>query len=948
MSTVKRKYEYYDQGVLPEEGEYGITYLTLYSSTSGNIYDGWIYDPDNKIPVSVTERTFGYRHPEFSQYCWDDEVVVDLSNPQAREESDFTQGRIVSFNTNVSPYPIVLQDIDISEMTESERERNATTVLFTAIPLVSDAYIQAQVEVQCKCNLSPDNTSGEMRIEAFYILNDESDRTMRPNPVHTFTVSSANERHTLPWLYFNPALRHEDNNYIGVKLICTGGTAEIGISDVREYGDAIITLTSAGLTGDNIFAGKPVSLDIFGLEEVAPGYELDIEDYTVFCEYDTGEVYEVTRLCDFNPAMGTEIVDPVTILTALYSGLSASMAITLGMIDHIELSGNESIHGSYTLDIDDYTVMAYFDNGDEWDVTELCSFSPAMGTTVTENTTLTATLQPSWMPESTFTDSLELTKIGVRRQTSSSYDLIYTLYDDNVLVISGGVSDSWVADTSNYESDAYLLSTRNVYAPGQTVSQWNSMGIHLNDIQANQSFFTVSGKTLRNVSMNFSINDVNQYNQGSSIGSHQAMYYCIVCLDPFGFTMAESQTLQIEWRATGKPLGICTSGGGSYINYHLNKNVKFVNFDKMDTSKIITLASAFVGVSESDLSWIFNKDFPELLDITCTFIGCEDNPSLINSNKSLNAHKLVNISGAFSYCSFNESIPKFVSELDTKTVKRADALFMYSSFENTDALYNWTMPELLCSNGMFRSNEILKSVAGLKNLRMNKNTDFGCMFASDVELEDIGSILSSWGNNAETGTNTGSGGSNGVCAMFAACRKLKKAHGIGLFLNKLPKSGSSVAFMFAYSGITSLLSFAGAITNKISQAMAFMYSCRDLTDFTGAETWDMSEVTMAWSMFGSETNIAHPPSKLSHVSGWRLSSMVNPSNMFYATYIKTSSTTLEEANAAAEQALSILSGWNHHLPGSDYIYKHYFNQPNQGYEIIYRHYNGSSYTNMTL
>ena len=681
MSTIKRKYEYYDQGVLPEEGEYGITYLTLYSSTSGNIYDGWIYDPDNKIPVSVTERTFGYRHPEFSQYCWDDEVVVDLSNPQAREESDFTQGRIVSFNTNVSPYPIVLQDIDISEMTESEREQNATTVLFTAIPLVSDAYIQAQVEVQCKCNLSPDNTSGEMRIEAFYILNDESDRTMRPNPVHTFTVSSANERHTLPWLYFNPALRHEDNNYIGVKLICTGGTAEIGISDVREYGDAIITLTSAGLTGDNIFAGKPVSLDIFGLEEVTPGYELDVEDYTVFCEYDTGEVYEVTRLCDFNPAMGTEIVDPVTILTALYSGLSASMAITLGMIDHIELSGNESIHGSYTLDIDDYTVMAYFDNGDIWDVTELCSFSPAMGTTITENTTLTATLQPSWMPESTFTDSLELTKIGVRRQTSSSYDLIYTLYDDNVLVISGGVSDSWVADTSNYESDAYLLSTRYVYTPGQAVSQWTSIGVHLNDIQANQSFFTVSGKTLRNVSMNFSINDVNQYNQGSSIGSHQAMYYCIVCLDPFGFTMAESQTLQIEWRATGKPLGICTSGGGAYINYHLNK--------------------------------------------------------LINSNKSLNAHKLVNISGAFSYCSFNEGIPKFVSELDTKTVKRADALFMYSSFENTDALYNWTMPELLCSNGMFRSNEILKSVAGLKNLRMNKNTDFGCMFVDCTNLSDL-------------------------------------------------------------------------------------------------------------------------------------------------------------------------------------------------------------------
>ena len=947
MSNIERKYAYYDEGVLPEEGEYGVTYLTLYSSSAGNIYDGWIYDPDNKIPVSVTERTFGYRHPEFSQYCWDDEVVVDLSNAQNRQESsEFAQGRLWSFNTNVSPYPIVLEDIDITGLTEEEREAKATTVLFSAIPLVDDSYIQAQIEVQCKCNLSPDNTSGEMRIEAFYIINDESDRSMRPNPVHTFTVSSANERHTLPWVYANPALKHEDHNYIGVKLICTGGTAEIGISDAHEYGDAMITLVSAGLTGDNIFGGKPIDLEIFGLDEVAPGYKLDPDDYTVLCTYDTGEIYDVTKLCDFSPAMGTEIVDPLTVLTAFYNGLSASMVITLGVIDHIELSGNESIHGSYTLDINDYTVFAYFNNGDIWDVTHLCTFDPVMGTTVTENTTLTATLQPSWMPGSTFTDSLELTNIGIRRQTPDIYDLKYTLYDDNVLVISGGISDSWVADTSNYESDAYLLSTRYVSAPGQSVSQWNSMGIRLNDIQANQSFFTVSGKTLRNVSMNFSINDINQYNQGSSIGSHQAMYYCIVCLDPFGFTMAESQTLQIEWRATGKPLGICTSGGGSYANYHLNKNVKFVNFDKMDTSKIITLASAFIGVSESDLSWIFNKDFPELLDITCAFIGCEDNPSLIESDKSLNAHKLVNISGAFSYCSFNEGIPKFVSELDTKMVKRADALFMSSSFENTDALYNWTMPELLCSNGMFRGNEILKSVAGLKNLRMNKNTDFGCMFASDFELEDIGSILASWGNNAETGINTGNGGSNGVCGMFGGCRKLKKANGIGSFLNKLPKSGSSVAYMFAYSGITSLLSFAGAITHKVSQTMAFMYGCGDLTDFTGAETWDMTNVTIAWYMFGG-TSIAKPPSKLSHVSGWRLSSITNPSNMLGATYNKGSGT-IEEANALAEQALSILSVWNNYLPNSDYLYKKYFSQPNQGYQIIYRRSDGSSYTDIAL
>lgn len=945
MSNIERKYAYYDEGVLPEEGEYGVTYLTLYSSSAGNIYDGWIYDPDNKIPVSVTERTFGYRHPEFSQYCWDDEVVVDLSNAQNRQESsEFAQGRLWSFNTNVSPYPIVLEDIDITGLTEEERETKATTVLFSAIPLVDDSYIQAQIEVQCKCNLSPDNTSGEMRIEAFYIINDESDRSMRPNPVHTFTVSSANERHTLPWVYANPALKHEDHNYIGVKLICTGGTAEIGISDAHEYGDAMITLVSAGLTGDNIFGGKPIDLEIFGLDEVTPGYELDPDDYTVLCTYDTGEIYDVTKLCEFNPVMGTEIVDPLTVLTAFYNGLSASMVITLGVIDHIELTGNETIHGSYTLDINDYTVFAYFNNGDVWDVTHLCTFNPVMGTTVTENTTLTATLQPSWMPGSTFTDSLELTKVGVSRQSSSNNDLIYTLYDDYTLVITGGVSDSWVADTSNYESDAFLLSKRSVGYP-LNPSQISPFGTIITELLASQSYFSVSGKTLRNVSKTFSMNDINQYNNGGSVKTNESMYFCIVNLAPFGMTVAEN-TVSIEWRATGKPLGICTNGGGSHVNWHLNENVKFVNFDKMDTSKVITLANAFVGASDADLSWLINKEFPELLDITGAFIGCGN--SISSLEKSINAHKLVTISGAFIYCTFENGIPKFVSGMDVSTVKRSDALFMYSSFENANPLYNWLMPELLCSNSMFRGNTSLKNVSALKNLRMTKNTDFGCMFMDDSNLEDIGSILSYWGNNAETGTNTGLGGSNGVCGMFAGCSKLSNVHGIALFLSKLKHSGSSVAYMFAKSGVKSLLAFAGAITNRISIMTSFLWDCRELEDLTGAETWDMSSVTMAYYMLYSLSNykIKYPPSNLNHIAGWKLNSMSNPSYMIGIRYTKSTELTLDECNQLVQTSLNILSNWD--LPGSDYIFKHYFNRPNQGYEIVYRHYGGSSYTDMTL
>ena len=197
MSNIERKYSYLDEGVFPEIGEYGVTYLTLYSSGAGNVYDGWMWDPD-RVHYSETERTFGYRNPDYPDYCWDDEVVVDLSNAQSRQESsEFAQGRITSFNTNVSSRPIVLQDIDITGLDEEEREALATTVLFSAIPLVKDAYIQAMVEVQMKVNISPTNTNGMVRVEAFYILNDESDRTMRPNPVHTFAVSTANERHIL-------------------------------------------------------------------------------------------------------------------------------------------------------------------------------------------------------------------------------------------------------------------------------------------------------------------------------------------------------------------------------------------------------------------------------------------------------------------------------------------------------------------------------------------------------------------------------------------------------------------------------------------------------------------------------------------------------------------------------------------------------------------------------
>lgn len=435
MSTIDRKYAYLDEGTFPEEGDYGTTYLTLKSSEAGNIYDGWIWDPDEKN-VSEVERTFGYRNPDNPNYCWDDEVIVDLSNPQNREESEFEQGRITSFNTNVSDVPIILQDAgDISGLTEDQRERMATTVLFSAIPLIKDAYIHAEVEVAMKMNISPDNTTGRVRLEAFYILNDNSDRTMRPHPINHYSVSKPDEYNLLRLLYWNPALRHEDMNYIGVKLLCSGGTAEIGISDDPDYGDAIITLTSAGLTGDTIDTKRePVSLWIQGKQLVPPKYKIKISDYMVFCEFSDGQIFEVSRFCNFYPEIGTEI-EVNTVLVAEYLGLSASIRIQIARIESIELTSIPEFYGPFTLDYNKLFVLGYLENGEVVDVTDACNYSPAIGTTISQTTTLTATLTN--YDETVVQDTFTMTRKNIVAVGDNGGGLIYTLYEDNVIDITG-------------------------------------------------------------------------------------------------------------------------------------------------------------------------------------------------------------------------------------------------------------------------------------------------------------------------------------------------------------------------------------------------------------------------------------------------------------------------------------------------------------------------------
>lgn len=669
MSNIERRYAYLDEGTFPEEGEKGVTYLTLYSSNAGNIYDGWVYDPDNKVEESFTERTYGYRNPDYPQYCWDDEVVVDLSNAQNRQESsEYIQGRITSFNTNVSDRPIILQDIDITGLTEEERENLATTVLFSAIPLVQDAYIQANVEVQCKCNLSQDNTSGEMRVEAFYILNDESDRTMRPNPVHTFTVSSANERHTLPWLYWNPALRHEDHNYIGVKLICTGGTAEIGISDDPDYGDAMITLASAGLTGDHIDSGKPVYLEIFGKEEVVGGYELDINDYTVLCTYDTGEIYDVTHMCSFTPAMGTEITEAITTLTAEYMGLHASMTIRLGMVESIELIGVDTFHDELRLKMSDFTVLAYLDTGDIAEVTAECTFNPAMGTVINTDTTLTATYEPYWMPGSSFTSSMEIEKIGelvLRSGRSDGQGLIYSLYDDGpntpAYIEITGDSLVYPSGTPGY-GDCYY---DRLEIPSEIASEMQSRG---------------------------------------------------------------TRYFNLEWKATGPVGGVIldalfSGGGGGYtsnmINFedvHIKPHWKTIPSGYLEEFNPIYLSfSGNETITSEKLSFLKNIEYDIVDDVL---------PRIVSS-----AHSNGKWSSAFKGCKQIENLD-FLVNIDATYVTSIDQLFYGDeALEDISGIKDWNVTNIESSYGLFEGCTSLESAGDLYKWYMPFNKSAKRMFA---------------------------------------------------------------------------------------------------------------------------------------------------------------------------------------------------------------------------
>ena len=894
MSNIDRRYAYLDEGVFPAEGEYGVTYLTMYSSNAGNVYDGWVYDPDNKIEESSIPRTYGYRNPDYQQYCWDDEVVVDLSNAQNRQESsESVQGRITSFNTNVSSSPIILQDIDITGLTEEERENKATVVLFSAIPIVKDAYIQAQIEVQCKCNLSPDNTSGEMRIEAFYILNDESDRTMRPNPVHTFTVSSPNERHTLPWIYWNPALKHEDNNYIGVKLIATGGTAEIGISDDPDYGDAIITLASGGLNGDIIYSGHPVSLEIFGKEEVIGGYVLNPDDYTVLCTYDTGEIYEVTRMCDFNPAMGTKIENAFTTLTAYYQGLNASMTIRLGMIESIELFGVDTFHNKLKLELKDYTVFAYLDNGDVLEVTGECVFSPPMGTTITSNTTLTATYTPYWMHGISFTDSMNIEKIAVVATGTNSSDpdgLKYTLYADDVVVITGNATHT---STSTGEPEHEIICLpRNGTTPGGTsinmrneiktsgyTLEWDAEGkvggfLSIASVRETGSISDPSFEDwfyLCKGFVNFQDVQLTRYVEVSNPEWDNPRYGSIW----LNFACERDLTSSmLSWLANVDDHPIFSNyniQSGEYIlktnrmfyacralqNVNFMKNWKYSNYSPVDTqemfkycvsfndgsglssldmSKVTTAQLMFAGCAQlKTVSWSAYWNVENLEDGSMMFAGCE---SLVNPDAFWfwTPNKLFDLEGMFEGCGFDHA--SFLKVWDKTSWRRINNILSGTKIIDLDGLQGLNFATLEQPSGLRPNMFYIANCSELKNLNGCEDwilaegygeCRYAISFYNSEKLDDI-SAVSEWDASKLRYTNL----------MFFGCKSLTDISPIsGWDVSNIKEYVS----MFAYDeSLEDLTPIAVWITSS-AERMAGMFSGDDkVRSIACLSGWDVSNL----------------------------------------------------------------------------------------------------------
>ena len=352
------------------------------------------------------------------------------------------EGRILTFNTLISDSPIVINDTDITDLTDAQRLQKATTILSTRLPMEKAEQVFAEIEIAVKCNISEDNLQGNMRFEAFYVLNGEVDKEIRPHSIQHFTVQTENEWNIIRLFYLTPELSI-GNNLLAVKLLCTGGTAEIGISaEDTDYGDALMVCKSEGLPiGQVIEDVRPVSITLTGQDEYAYLDTIHLADFTVTCQYSNGNTYDITSLVNFNPIMDTVVGNDDFTLRASYMGLTSDLPILVDKVDSLEVTGPSSIHTAHRLNLEDYTVKAVLQSGDKIDVTKECTFDPAMGTVLTEDTDMVVTYAPLWTETSPEMEifSLEMaTVVETLTGGAAPNDTItYTLYDDDYVRITG-------------------------------------------------------------------------------------------------------------------------------------------------------------------------------------------------------------------------------------------------------------------------------------------------------------------------------------------------------------------------------------------------------------------------------------------------------------------------------------------------------------------------------
>lgn len=123
-----------------------------------------------------------------------------------------------------------------------------------------------------------------------------------------------------------------------------------------------------------------------------PGAAVDYTGVLIYAQYDDGSEEDVTERCTFDPADGTVIAaGALTVLVSLLDG-ETTHTTTFGLAERAAL---ESIEVTippdktwYALGADaDYTgveITAHYTDGSSAVVTELCTFSPAEGSTLTE------------------------------------------------------------------------------------------------------------------------------------------------------------------------------------------------------------------------------------------------------------------------------------------------------------------------------------------------------------------------------------------------------------------------------------------------------------------------------------------------------------------------------------------------------------------------------------